>query len=125
MEEAPVSEEQMKLRELRKQKRKRNAENRKKKWFNQKVNTYIYIQGLSGDTTVEELSDYFKKCGMIKLDPNTGESSIKLYKEGDKLKGDARIGFIQPESVDTAIQMLDNSHFRADETTIKVSQAQF
>lgn len=62
---------------------------------------------------------------MIKLDNQTGESSIKLYRnEKGELKGDARIGFAQPESVDTAIQMLDQSHFR-ENVVINVKQAEF
>jgi len=53
----------------------------------------------------EDIAEYFKKCGMFKIDPVSGEDSIKLYldKETGKPKGDARIGFAKPESVETAI----------------------
>ena len=35
-----------------------------------------------------------------------------MYKdESGRLKGDARIGYVKPESVELAIQMMDNSEF--------------
>jgi HIV Tat-specific factor 1 len=57
---------------LKRLKRKRHAENKKKKWFEATNNTYIYVQGLPKDIKEEELSVFFKKCGIIKLDPSTG-----------------------------------------------------
>jgi len=86
-------------------KRKRYQENKKKKWFENKVNTYIYVKGLPETVIKEDIAEYFKKCGMFKIDPVSGEDSIKLYldKETGKPKGDARIGFAKPESVETAI----------------------
>lgn len=90
--------------------------NKKKKWFDNKLNTFIYVDGLPLDTNSEEIKEYFNKCGAIKLDKYTGEECIKIYKDKETglMKGDARIGFMQPESVEIAIQMLDNSYFRPD-----------
>ena len=71
---------------------------------------------------------------MIKLNKGTGEDCIKIYEQEGKIKDedkdkaeqDARLGFAMPESVELAIQMLDNSHFRpTSKTTIKVTEAQF
>ena len=55
--------------------------NKKKKWFDNKLNTFIYVEGLPLDTNPEEIKEYFKKCGVIKLDKFTGEECIKLYKD--------------------------------------------
>ena len=74
-----MTEEQLKEKELKRLKRKRYLDNKKKKWFEDKTNTYIYVQGLPEDVTVSELQEYFRKCGVFKLDPKTGEDSIKLY----------------------------------------------
>ena len=69
--EKPVelTEEQIKQKEEKKLKRKRYQENKKKKWFESKNHTYVYVQNLPKDITVNELSTYFKKCGVLKLDP--------------------------------------------------------
>jgi RNA recognition motif-containing protein len=84
----------LKLKELKKQKRKRYVENKKKKWFEQKENVYIYVTGLPLDCNQEEVGNYFRKCGVFKLDPATGDESIKLYTSQEGvLKGDCRIGF--------------------------------
>ena len=118
----PLSAEELKAKELKRLKRKRYNENKKKKWFESKNTTYIYVEGLPKDATEDELSTFFKKCGIIKLDPITGKESIKIYR--DKLssepKGDARIGFAKVESVSTAVEMLDGAYLRPD-VTIKVS----
>ena len=53
--------------------------NKKNKWFEDKHNTFIYVSGLPRDITASELSKYFVKCGSLKVDPHTGEDSIKIY----------------------------------------------
>jgi HIV Tat-specific factor 1 len=124
--EVPLSAEELKAKELKRLKRKRHNDNKKKKWFEAKSNTYIYVEGLPLDIEEEELSAFFKKCGIIKLDPTTGEESIRIYRDKttNEPKGDARIGFAKVESVTTALEMLDGAYLRPD-VVIKVSQAQF
>ena len=61
--------EELKQRELKKLKKKRYLENKKRKWYQTKMNTYIYIQGLPNDITEQELKDYFVRCGILRLDP--------------------------------------------------------
>ena len=77
--EKPLSAEELKAKELKRLKRKRYSENKKKKWFEAKSNNYIYVEGLPLDVQEEELSTFFKKCGIIKLDPSTGQESIRIY----------------------------------------------
>ena len=69
----PLSAEELKLKELKKLKKKRYTENKKRKWYQTKVNNYIYIQGLPNDITEQELKDYFIRCGVLRLDPFTGK----------------------------------------------------
>ena len=65
------------------------------------------------DITKEELKEYFGRCGMIRLDAVTGEESIRVYTDNEGVpKGDARIGFEMIESVDMAIEMLNDTEIR-------------
>ena len=68
---------------------------------------------MPNDITENELKEYFVRCGVIKLDPNSGKEQIKLYRDDNGVpKGDARIGFMMLESVDMAIEMLNESEIR-------------
>ena len=69
----PLSAEELKLKELKRLKKKRYMENKKRKWYQTKVNNYIYIQGLPNDITEQELKEYFIRCGVLRLDPFTGK----------------------------------------------------
>ena len=113
-------------RQQRKMKKLRHKMNKNKRWFEAKHN-YIYVENLPTDVTEKELADEFRKCGAIKLEAATGEDAIRLYKDNSgRLKGDARIGFVKPESIELAVQMMDGSSFRGDEDHIlKVSEAVF
>jgi len=93
--------------------KKRRKKEKKKKAFKNKDHTNIYVTGLPSDITLQEVVDFFSKCGLIKKDPETAESKIKLYKdEQGNLKGDALISYYRKESVDLALQLLDGSEFR-------------
>mmetsp|Transcript_13656 Transcript_13656/g.9821 ORF Transcript_13656/g.9821 Transcript_13656/m.9821 type:complete len:101 (+) Transcript_13656:674-976(+) len=89
------------------------------------MNTFIYVQGLPRDASHDELKEYFLRCGVIRLDLNTGKEQIKFYYDDNgEQKGDARIGFANIESVDTAVEMLNDTEIRPG-FKIKVSQAEF
>jgi HIV Tat-specific factor 1 len=57
---------------MKKLKKKRYQENKKRKWYQSKVNNYIYIQGLPDDVTEAELKESFVRCGVIRIDPYSG-----------------------------------------------------
>ena len=64
------------------------------------------------------------QAGLIKEDPKT-TWKIKLYEDANgKKKGDALICYKLEPSVDLAIELLDNSHFRPG-CVIQVQKAQF
>ncbi|KAJ2552007.1 hypothetical protein GGH95_005838, partial [Coemansia sp. RSA 1836] len=79
-------------------------------------NTSVYISGLPSDTTEEEVGEYFSQCGTIMPDILTDKPRVRLYRNSDDtLKGDALVTFFKAPSVQLAIDILDDSQFRAKE----------
>ncbi|ROW01755.1 hypothetical protein VSDG_02169 [Cytospora chrysosperma] len=81
-------------------------------------NRAIYVTGLPLDVTVDEVADVFsRKCGVIAEEIDSGRPRIKLYADADgNFKGDALVVFFKPQSVDMAIMLLDDTHFRYSDT---------
>ena len=76
----------------------------------------MYVTSLPSDTDVDEVQRIFSRCGVIGEDDD-GNPRIKLYAgEDGKLKGDALIIYFRPESVQLAVQMLDDTDFRLGES---------
>jgi HIV Tat-specific factor 1 len=117
---------ELKYKLIKKEKKKRYRKNKNKmKWYKWKINSNIYITGLPNDVTPEELEEHFSKWGAIRIDPQTGKYKIKIYKDDNGIpKGDALMSFENLESVETAVEMLDDSNLRAD-AKIKVQPAEF
>lgn len=90
-------------------------------------NTAVYVTGLPKDASIEEISTYFQKCGVISEDAITGQKRIKLYQDDQgQHKGDALIVFFKEGSVRLAEQLLDDTRFRPGESmTISVQHAEF
>jgi hypothetical protein len=139
---APFTRQRDEQEETEEPKKKPPAKKRKKPKFSAKnAKCWIYVQGLPPDTDEDEVSKFFSKVGIIELDPETQRPKIKLYrhKEGaeekaGKLKGDASICYARPESVELALQLLDEAPYRPsfhhrpgdDESLpIRVSRAKF
>jgi RNA recognition motif-containing protein len=114
------------------------SKKRKKPKFSAKnAKCWVYVQGLPPDTNEAQLQQVFSKMGIIELDPETQRPKIKLYKHKDDgpnagtLKGDASICYARPESVELALQLLDEAPYRplelgaASAVTIRVSRAKF
>jgi RNA recognition motif-containing protein len=103
-------------------KRKKN----KAKFTAKNARNWIYVTGLPNNTDEEEVAAYFSKVGIIELDPETQKPKIKLYRHKDSgaLKGDASICYARPESVELALQILDENLFR-DGATLSVQRAKF
>ncbi|KAJ2354644.1 hypothetical protein IWW50_003796, partial [Coemansia erecta] len=92
-----------------------------------KENTSIYVTGLPLDTTEDEVAEFFSQCGTIMPDILTNAPRVKLYRNADGvLKGDALVSYYKAPSVQLAIDILDDSRFRAaDSAHIRVQQAEF
>ncbi|KAL7266144.1 hypothetical protein RUND412_011320 [Rhizina undulata] len=94
-------------------KKARNGKRKGDKDVNPRKNTAVYVTNLPDDVTEEEIKSVFSKCGMIAEEIDGGKSRIKLYRHEDgTLKGDALVIYFRPESVDLAIQMLDDTDIR-------------
>ena len=79
----------------------------------ERKNTAIYITNLPLDTDVEEVQSVFSRCGVIAESIDEGKPRINLYKDDQgNLKGDAVIVYFRAESVDLAMQLLDDTDFR-------------
>nr|CCA23603.1 conserved hypothetical protein [Albugo laibachii Nc14]CCA24162.1 conserved hypothetical protein [Albugo laibachii Nc14] len=112
------------IRELKRKRKKKSKANIR--WRRSKQKTWIYVNGLPLDTTIEEVVDYFSKCGVIQKDLLNEQPRIKLYQTKDEggLNGDAAICYMKEASVELATQLLDQSEFRP-EWRIDVSPAVF
>jgi HIV Tat-specific factor 1 len=80
---------------------------------------------LPNDITEQELKEYFVRCGVIRIDVYSGKDQIKIYTDESGVpKGDARIGYAMEESVEMAIDMLNDTEIRPGHK-IRVSLAEF
>ena len=93
----------------------------------ERKNTAVYVTSLPLDATVQEVHDVFSRCGVIAEEIDRGKPRIKLYTDDDgDFKGDALILYFRAESVDLAIQLLDDTEFRlGNGQKMKVAAADF
>lgn len=106
--------------------KKRKAPPEPPKWFELKPehNTKVYVSNLPLDITEEEFGEIMSKCGMILKDPKTNKLKMKLYRDSNSvLKGDGLCHYIKIESVDLALNILDNYDVRGHK--IRVQRAEF
>ncbi|XP_077421167.1 TATA-binding protein-associated factor 2N isoform X2 [Vanacampus margaritifer] len=86
-------------------------------------NNTIFVQGLGEEATVQEVGDFFKQIGIIKVNKKTGQPMINLYsdKATGQPKGEATVSFDDPPSAKAAIDWFDGKDFNGK--PIKVSFA--
>jgi HIV Tat-specific factor 1 len=78
-----------------------------------RINTAVYVTSIPLDADSEEISRVFSRCGVIAEEIDSGDLRIKMYEDEEgKFKGDALVVYFRPESVQLAIQMLDDTEFR-------------
>ncbi|CCH43585.1 Splicing factor U2AF-associated protein 2 [Wickerhamomyces ciferrii] len=120
-----LSDAQKELQEKKRQKLQEVKEAKQAK-SKQKVSTAVYVSNLPLDTDVTELKEIFSKYGIIAEDLLTGKSKIKLYtNEQNEFKGDALVVYLKPESVELAVQMLNETKLRVNGDVISVQKAEF
>ena len=113
---------------------KKESKKTKTKFKAKNAKNWIYITGLPPDATEDEVARFCSKVGILDLDPETQRPKVKLYRykedtlNNDKhdvdqsstiisagtCKGDASVGYARPESVELALQVLDEAPFRDD-----------
>ncbi|RMZ83845.1 hypothetical protein DV737_g1476, partial [Chaetothyriales sp. CBS 132003] len=100
-----------------KKKRKQNGDEGNQKQKKPRANTAVYVTSIPLDATRSEIQSVFSKCGMIAEEIDSGQPRIKMYEdEQGAFKGDALVVYFRPESVQLALQMLDDSDFRLAES---------
>jgi HIV Tat-specific factor 1 len=93
----------------------------------ERKNRAVYITHLPPDTTAEEVAQVFSRCGVIAEEIDQKKPRIKLYMDEDgKFKGDALVVYFRPESIELAVQLLDDTSFRlGDSDRMRVQPASF
>ncbi|KKK17135.1 nuclear mRNA splicing factor-associated protein [Aspergillus rambellii] len=77
------------------------------------ISRIFYVTSIPLDAEFEEIRDVFSRCGVIAEEIDSGRPRIKMYTNDDgKFKGEVLVVYFRPESVNLAIQMLDDSDFR-------------
>ncbi|KAJ5753158.1 hypothetical protein N7520_010075 [Penicillium odoratum] len=94
-------------------KRKQQDDESTQKPKKQRVNTALFISSIPLDAELDEIRDVFSKCGVIAEEIDSGRPRIKMYMDDQgNFKGEALVVYFRPESVNLAIQMLDETEFR-------------
>ncbi|XP_071801108.1 17S U2 SnRNP complex component HTATSF1-like [Asterias amurensis] len=96
-------------------------------WFemDESKNTNVYVSGLPEDITPTEFEELMSKCGVIMFDEEKQENKIKLYLDHHgNIKGDGRCCYLKRESVELAIQLLDDSDLRGNKIHVELARFQ-
>jgi HIV Tat-specific factor 1 len=98
---------------LKKKRKQGSEESDAQKPKKQRVNTAVFVTSIPLDAEFDEIRDIFSRCGVIAEEIDSGRPRIKMYTDDEgKFKGEALVVYFRPESVNLAIQMLDDSDFR-------------
>jgi HIV Tat-specific factor 1 len=109
--------EQITAQQLKKKRKQQALDDESRKAKKQRTNTAVYVTSIPLDATFAEIRDLFSKCGVIAEEIDSGRERIKMYTDDNgAFKGEALVVYFRPESVNLAIQMLDDSDFRLGQT---------
>ncbi|KAH6615196.1 hypothetical protein C7974DRAFT_380060 [Boeremia exigua] len=91
-------------------------------------NRAVYVSNLPRDTNEYEIEEAFKKYGIIDQGAD-GNKRIKMYKDDEgNFNGDCLIVYFKKDSVDLAIQMMDDYYLNIEDQshgTIHVKEADY
>ena len=83
-------------------------------------NTAVFVR-LPFDATFEEVVERFSKCGLIEED-DEGEPKVKMYaREDGTFSGEALVVYFKEDSVNLAINILDDAELRIGEPSSRMS----
>lgn len=73
----------------------------------------MWATKIPGDADLSEIHELFSKYGILAEELDTGKPRIKMYTdENGNFNGEALVVYFRPESVNLAIQLLDETDFR-------------
>lgn len=86
-------------------------------------NSTIYITGLTEKVNLEEMAEFFKHVGPIRMNRRLGQPAINIYKDNEtgKPKGVATLSYEEPICAKAAVEHFDGKEFQGQR--IKVSMA--
>lgn len=94
-------------------------------------NTAVFVSQLPLDAEAQEVAQVFSRYGVL-LEDEAGNPRVKLYYDDatGAFKGEALVVYFKPESVELAVQLLDDTHLRAAQGQVagprmRVEQAAF
>ncbi len=83
-------------------------------------NTAVFVR-LPFDATFDEVVERFSKCGLIEED-DEGEPKVKMYARDDgTFSGEALVVYFKEDSVNLAINILDDAELRLGEPSSRMS----
>jgi len=91
----------------------------------------VFVSGLPLDASAAEIAEVFARYGVL-LEDDDGHPRVKMYQDPETrvFKGEALVVYFKPESVDLAVQLLDDTYLRASKGILtgpcmKVQRAEF
>lgn len=87
-------------------------------------NSAIHVQGLSDNVTLDDLADFRKQCGVVKMNKITGQLMIHIYldKKTGRPKGDTTVAYEDLPTAKAAVEWLVGKDIQ--ESKLKASHAQ-
>lgn len=109
---------------LKRERDKLKKEQKKYVFVEQQNARSVYLSGLPVDITVDEIHEFCKRGGLVQKDEQ-GNPRIKLYRDNQgQPKGDATVFYFKPESVELALDVLNERDIRTG-YPVSVSRATF
>lgn len=105
---------------------KTSTKRKKAEWFEAEETqlSSVYVSNLPKTITIDKFVKLMQKCGLLKQCEKTEKPKVKLYTDNEgKFKGDGLAHYLAPESVDLALQILDEQDVEGNK--IKVELAKF
>ncbi|KAF1994611.1 hypothetical protein P154DRAFT_27248 [Amniculicola lignicola CBS 123094] len=93
----------------------------------EQVNRAIYVIGIPKDANREEIEDEFGRfCGIIDVGADQKKRVKMYYNDDGTFKGEALIVFLRPESITSALNLMDDQPLRYGGTEkLQIQEADF